>query len=39
MMFYYKKLKKAGITAYNHNLDTSENFYPKIITHENIKIE
>jgi len=27
-----KKLKKAGITAYNHNLDTSENFYPKIIT-------
>jgi biotin synthase len=27
-----KQLKKAGLTAYNHNLDTSEEFYSKIIT-------
>jgi biotin synthase len=27
-----KKLKEAGLTAYNHNLDTSEEFYGKIIT-------
>lgn len=27
-----KKLKEAGLTAYNHNLDTSENFYDRIIT-------
>ncbi|MBK8672389.1 MAG: biotin synthase BioB [Bacteroidetes bacterium] len=26
------KLKKAGLYAYNHNLDTSESFYDKIIT-------
>lgn len=26
------KLKEAGLTAYNHNLDTSEEFYGKIIT-------
>ncbi|MDD5571482.1 MAG: biotin synthase BioB [Bacteroidales bacterium] len=26
------KLLKAGITGYNHNLDTSRNFYPEIIT-------
>ena len=26
------KLKEAGLTAYNHNLDTSEEFYEKIIT-------
>lgn len=26
------KLKKAGLTAYNHNLDTSETYYDKIIT-------
>lgn len=26
------KLKDAGLTAYNHNLDTSEEFYDKIIT-------
>ena len=26
------KLKQAGLTAYNHNLDTSEEFYDKIIT-------
>jgi biotin synthase len=25
-------LKKAGIKAYNHNLETSKNFYPKICT-------
>jgi biotin synthase len=27
-----KRLKTAGLTAYNHNLDTSESFYPEIIT-------
>ena len=27
-----QSLKKAGLTAYNHNLDTSESFYPEIIT-------
>ena len=27
-----KKLKKAGLYAYNHNIDCSENFYPNIIT-------
>lgn len=26
------ELKKAGLTAYNHNLDTSREYYPKIIT-------
>lgn len=26
------KLKEAGLTAYNHNLDTSKEFYDKIIT-------
>ncbi|MFA6922820.1 MAG: biotin synthase BioB [Bacteroidales bacterium] len=26
------KLLKAGISGYNHNLDTSRNFYPEIIT-------
>lgn len=26
------KLKEAGLSAYNHNLDTSEEFYSKIIT-------
>lgn len=26
------KLKDAGLTAYNHNLDTSESFYKEIIT-------
>ncbi len=26
------RLKEAGLTAYNHNLDTSEEFYDKIIT-------
>ena len=27
-----KKLKKAGLDYYNHNLDTSEDYYKKIIT-------
>ena len=27
-----KKLKEAGLYAYNHNLDTSENFYKEVIT-------
>ncbi|NRA74249.1 MAG: biotin synthase BioB [Rickettsiales bacterium] len=27
-----KQLKKAGLDFYNHNIDTSEDYYPKIIT-------
>ncbi|CAM6129821.1 unnamed protein product [Calypogeia fissa] len=27
-----QQLKDAGLTAYNHNLDTSREFYPKIIS-------
>src|SRR6202795_1854936 len=27
-----KKLKEAGVTGYNHNLDTSEEFYPQIVS-------
>lgn len=27
-----RRLKEAGLTAYNHNLDTSKEFYPKVIT-------
>ena len=27
-----EELKKAGLTAYNHNLDTSREYYPSIIT-------
>lgn len=27
-----ERLKSAGLTAYNHNLDTSPEFYPSIIT-------
>ncbi|KAK7058299.1 biotin synthase [Paramarasmius palmivorus] len=27
-----KQLKEAGLTAYNHNLDTSREFYPEVIT-------
>ncbi len=27
-----QQLKQAGVTAYNHNLDTSEEFYPQIVT-------
>ena len=26
------QLKKAGLTAYNHNLDTSREHYPNVIT-------
>jgi len=26
------RLKQAGLSAYNHNLDTSENFYDQVIT-------
>lgn len=26
------KLKAAGVTAYNHNIDTSPEFYPKIVS-------
>lgn len=26
------KLKNAGLSAYNHNLDTSREFYPSVIT-------
>jgi biotin synthase len=26
------KLKEAGLTAYNHNLDTSREFYPQVVT-------
>jgi biotin synthase len=27
-----RRLKAAGLTAYNHNLDTSAEFYPEIVT-------
>jgi biotin synthase len=27
-----KKLKEAGVTAYNHNIDTSEDYYPEIVS-------
>jgi biotin synthase len=27
-----RKLKKAGVTAYNHNIDTSPEFYPEIVS-------
>lgn len=27
-----KKLKEAGLYAYNHNLDSSENYYKKVVT-------
>ena len=27
-----RKLKDAGVTAYNHNIDTSPEFYPQIVT-------
>jgi len=27
-----QQLKEAGVTAYNHNLDTSPGFYPNIVT-------
>lgn len=30
-----KRLAEAGLTAYNHNLDTSREFYPSVITTRN----
>lgn len=30
-----RRLKDAGLTAYNHNLDTSRDFYPKIVSTRN----
>ena len=27
-----KELKEAGLTAYNHNVDTSRDFYPSVIS-------
>ena len=27
-----RKLQQAGVTAYNHNLDTSEEYYPEIVS-------
>jgi len=27
-----QRLKEAGVTAYNHNIDTSPEFYPQIVT-------
>ena len=30
-----QKLKEAGVTAYNHNIDTSERYYKEIITTRN----
>ena len=27
-----RKLKAAGVTAYNHNIDTSSEFYPKVVS-------
>jgi biotin synthase-like enzyme len=28
-----QQLKQAGLTAYNHNLDTSREYYPKVSGH------
>jgi biotin synthase len=30
-----QRLKDAGLTAYNHNLDTSRRFYPEVVTTRN----
>lgn len=27
-----EKLKEAGVTAYNHNIDTSREYYPEVVT-------
>jgi biotin synthase len=27
-----RKLKQAGVTAYNHNIDTSQEYYPEIVS-------
>lgn len=32
-----KRLKEAGVFAYNHNLDTSEEFYPHIVSTRHYK--
>ncbi len=29
---YAQQLKEAGLYAYNHNLDSSEEYYPKVVT-------
>lgn len=29
-----RQLKEAGLTAYNHNLDTSREFYPEVKPHK-----
>ncbi|CAM9945498.1 unnamed protein product [Scytosiphon promiscuus] len=34
-----KQLKEAGLTAYNHNLDTSREFYPSVITTRRVTYE
>ena len=31
------RLKEAGLSAYNHNLDTSPEFYGEIITYANLR--
>ena len=33
------QLKEAGLTAYNHNLDTSREFYPQVWWAENTLFE
>src|SRR5260221_1091312 len=32
-----EKLKVAGATAYNHNLDTAEDYYPNIVSTHNFQ--
>jgi len=32
-----RKLKAAGVTAYNHNIDTSPEFYPEIVSTHSFK--
>jgi biotin synthase len=32
-----RQLRAAGVTAYNHNLDTSPEFYPKIVTNHPLR--
>lgn len=33
-----QELRMAGLTAYNHNLDTSPEFYPKVTTSRKYKV-
>ena len=33
-----QELRTAGLTAYNHNLDTSPEFYPKVTTSRKYKV-